>query len=1034
MSGVWFQLQLGDCPASLAVGEGCQALLGFSPDDFTGNKVSLQDRFHTDDADIAEMLFGPVVPAGESSFNARIRHAAGRILCVRGRFSKTVVDSGPVQLDLYLEDARSLSDRLDRQPMMANFVAMMESTDDFIYFKDRNHVFTGASQTLVAITQSTAHWTDLIGKTDYDVFPEPYADIYYRLEKQVFAGLEVAHEVQAYIGNDGRHGWVDNRKYPIRDATGEIVGLFGVARDVTEKILAEQALRRERENLQLILDYAPIGIWLQNGKGKMHAVNRAFCQSTGIPEASFLAVDHYAELIPPEFRQQCMGSDAKALAGTGVSVTHQRLPFVDGNVHDLRVIKAVKRDEAGEPVALVGLSLDITEELRQEQALRQERDYNQTILDTVDAMIIALDLDGRVMSLNRKAGEVLGYLPSELVGQDWFAVCLPPSRNPVRRRAVFFDAVIVAERRTDYFEYPVKTRSGEVRLIAWHACPIRDELGRVIGGLGAGDDITERRLSEAQAEQALRVSQQRFATAFHSSPIAASIARASDGRFIEVNRNYQRDFGWAPEDLIGHTSVELGLWPDESGRLAWVDVLLRDGRVVDWETNWLHKSGERRLVSISAEITDLNNERCILAFVIDVTERRHAERILRDHHAELELEVRERTAQLANAKEAAEKANLAKSAFLANMSHEIRTPLNAIAGMVHLIRRTGLSIEQAQRLDKLEMASGHLLSLINAILELSKIEAGKFELEEQPLDLEQLLSSVMAIFRERAVEKGLSLALDAEELKFSLVGDATRLSQALLNYLGNAVKFTSAGGIVLRVRCAAEDEASVTLRFEVVDTGIGIPPEAIGRLFSSFEQADNSTTRRYGGTGLGLAITQKLAQLMGGDAGVESREGIGSTFWFSVRLKKSEAAGVLRSASSGQSAEAVLSAHFAGRRVLIVDDEPINKEIAQLMLEDVGLVVDLAGDGREAISKVEQSDFDLVLMDMQMPGMDGLEATQCLRLMPGMQDMPILAMTANAFVEDRARCMAAGMNDFIAKPISPESLYSVVLRWLEKRR
>jgi PAS domain S-box-containing protein len=899
MSGVWFHVQLGEHPVVLTVGEGCLPLLGYSPDEFTGDKVSLPERFHPDDADIAESLFGPQLPAAESGFNARIRNAAGRILCVRGRFSKRAVDSGTVLLDLYLEDARNLSVRQDSQPMMANFVAMMENTDDFIYFKDRNHVFTGASQTLVAITQPTEHWTDLIGKTDYDVFPEAYADIYYRLEKQVFAGVEVAHEVQAYVSNEGRQGWVDNRKYPIRDAAGEILGLFGVARDVTEKILAEQALQRERENLQLILDYAPIGIWLQNGKGKMRSVNRAFCQSTGIPEASFLAVDHYAELISPDFRQQCIGSDEKALAGQGVSVTHQRLPFVDGNIHDLRVIKAVKRDENGEPMALVGLSLDITDELHQEEALR--------------------------------------------------------------------------------------------------------------------------------------VSQQRFSTAFHSSPIAASIARASDGCFIEVNRNYQRDFGWAPEDLIGHSSIELGLWPDDASRQAWIATLLRDGRVVDWETTWLHKNGERRQVSISAEITDLNEERCVLAFVIDVTERRHAERILRDHHAELEVEVRERTAQLAEAKEVAEKANLAKSAFLANMSHEIRTPLNAIAGMVHLIRRTGLSDEQTQRLNKLEMASAHLLSIINAILELSKIEAGKFELEERRLDLGELLSGVLTIFRERAVEKGLSLSLEVDKLNHSLLGDATRLSQAMLNYVGNAIKFTDSGKVTLRVRVAAEDEETVTLRFEVQDTGIGIPQEVIGRLFSAFEQADNSTTRRYGGTGLGLAITQKLAQLMGGEAGVESHEGSGSTFWFSARLRKAVAGETGLLARSAESAELALSKHFSGRRILVVDDEPINQEIAQLMLEDVGLRVDLAADGREAVRMIEHGAYDLVLMDMQMPSMDGLEATQCIRLMANRADMPILAMTANAFVEDRARCLAAGMNDFISKPISPESLYSVVLRWLEKK-
>ena len=420
MSGAGFRVQLGDRPIVLSVDAGCVDVLGFAAHDFTSGKVALHQRFHAEDADIATMLFEAAGGDAEGSVNARIRHASEKIRCVRVEYRKRAAGPGLATLELRLEAAGSLWEKQENEPVMANFVAMMENTDDFIFFKDRNHAFTGASQTLVAITHPSEHWRDLLGKTDYDVFPEAYADSYYRLEKQVFATGKPVQEVQAYLRTDGRKGWVDNRKYPIRNDAGEIVGLFGVARDITDKVNAEQELRRERENLKLILDHAPIGIWLQNGAGRIKYVNNAFCEAIGIPEARFQEVEHYRAFIPEAFQQQCLDSDARALATQGVSVTHERLPFVDGNIHDLRVLKAVKRDEAGAPFALVGLSLDITEELKQDEALRQERDYHRNILETVEAMIIALDLDWRVMSINRKAGEVLGYRPEELVGKDWF--------------------------------------------------------------------------------------------------------------------------------------------------------------------------------------------------------------------------------------------------------------------------------------------------------------------------------------------------------------------------------------------------------------------------------------------------------------------------------------------------------------------------------------------------------------------------------------------------------------------------------------
>ncbi len=483
--------------------------------------------------------------------------------------------------------------------------------------------------------------------------------------------------------------------------------------------------------------------------------------------------------------------------------------------------------------------------------------------------------------------------------------------------------------------------------------------------------------------------------------------------------------------------------------------------------NAVRHDGTEFPVEASISQLTIDGKRYYTAILRDVTERVRAEQEIQTLNASLEARVQERTAalsqanalllkqeaELREAKLVAENSTRMKSDFLANMSHEIRTPLNAVIGLSHLAMKNASDDRQRDYLAKIQHSSQHLLELINDILDLSKIEADKLDIERTDFRLSEVLDSVSTVIGHRAAAKGLELNFRVDrDVPEHLMGDPLRLGQMLLNYGNNAVKFTDEGEVEVRVSLLeGTEDGGVLLRFDVRDTGIGLTPEQIKGLFQSFHQADGSTSRKYGGTGLGLAIVSRLARLMGGEVGVDSEPGRGSTFWVSARFAKdlqqsarvqpeihapshdtrllgnSEAASVASSGALASGAAGAARGVPVGATVLLVEDNEINQQVAAELLMDAGLTVDVVGNGQAALDRVQQRHYDLVLMDLHMPVMDGLTATRAIRALPGLGDLPVVAMTASAMADDRKRCLDAGMNDFVAKPIEPENLVSVLM-------
>jgi len=789
----------------------------------------------------------------------------------------------------------------------------------------------------------------------------------------------------------------------LRTLANQVMKLLDLRLNIGQVVKANKTVTESELRFRTLAESAPIGIYQTNVYGKGIYVNPKWCDIAGVREADALGTG-WIRAIYESDRHKVLRSWVNAVAKKIDFNFEFRFQDHSAKIRWVKSHASPMFSEAGSFVGYVGTLEDITNRKVAEQKLK-ESELKYRLISTNSKDVIAIVTSDPIpvhTFLSPSVKEVLGYEPEELIGKSPFDLIYKDDLEVLKNEVHPASVSGVTQTRQNR----VIKKDGSVIWVEIVSGPAYDDEGKEIGIMASIRDIHDQKLAEFKLEESERL----FRLISSNSKDMLTIFEANEeARCVYVSPSCKEVLGYEPEELIGLSPFQMMPY-DQAEELKRVYLKkLLDGESVRTESQLRKLDGT--FIWVEALSQPIYNEQGqILTFqasVREISERKRFEK------------------QLQEEKEKAEASTLAKSQFLSIMSHEIRTPMNAIIGLTNIMLEEKPRKNQLEKLNLLKFSGENLLSLINDILDYSKIEAGKVELENIVFNLSDILQKYVTLSESRAADKGIALKVDVlSKIPSLVIGDPTRLGQVLNNLIGNAIKFTEKGIVTLTVTPVQVSDEDCVIHFSVKDTGIGIKSDKLNSIFENFTQASSDTTRKYGGTGLGLSIAKKLLQLMGSEIKVASEFGVGTVFTFSIPFKVSKELETKRTAQEiGYSIEGLL-------KVLVVEDNIINQVVASTFLKKWGMTVAIANDGKEALDMMQENRYDLVLMDLQMPVMDGYEATQTIRSYedPYFKTVPIFALSASAMLEEKEKAMKYGFNDFVTKPFQPQELKEKIIK------